>query len=202
MDRAPFSRRVFLVVAVFLAALVLVFGLIAGWLAGRLLPLRDADHPQIRDTDTLVREVQGLNQLVTVKYVLEKLVILEDARWYGENRVLLVAHGIAKAGVDLSKLKPGDVSLNGSTISLKLPKPQLLDVYLDDRKTEVIERSTGLLRSFDKDLEQDARRQAVDRIRAAAYESGILKEADDRAQTQLADFFRRMGFHDVQLQRR
>ena len=44
---------------------------------------------------------------MTVKYVLEKVVVLEDAKWYGENRVILVAHGIVKAGVDLQKLQPG-----------------------------------------------------------------------------------------------
>jgi len=36
--------------------------------------------------------------------VLEKVVILEDAKWYGENRVLLLAHGIVKAGMDLKRV--------------------------------------------------------------------------------------------------
>jgi hypothetical protein len=36
------------------------------------------------------------------------------------------------------------------------------------------------LRAFDKDLEQDARRQAVDSIKVAVRDSGILKDAEER----------------------
>src|ERR687887_634651 len=62
--------------------------------------------PRIQNTATILKQVQTLSDLVTVKYVLEKVVILEDIKWYGENRVLLLAHGIVKAGVDLQKLTP------------------------------------------------------------------------------------------------
>src|SRR5437773_10676286 len=62
--------------------------------------------PRIQNTSTILKQVQTLSDLVTVKYVLEKVVILEDIKWYGENRVLLIAHGIVKAGVDLQEIKP------------------------------------------------------------------------------------------------
>ena len=42
-----------------------------------------------------------------------------------------------------------------------LPPPELTDAYLDDRRSQVIDHTTGLLREFDKDLEQTAREQAV-----------------------------------------
>ena len=64
-------------------------------------------------------QVQTLSDLVTVKYVLEKVVILEDAKWYGENRVLLLAHGIVKAGIDLKRITPDDVTISGKTICLR-----------------------------------------------------------------------------------
>ncbi len=65
------------------------------------------------NTATVVEQVQTLSDLVTVKYVLEKVVILEDAKWYGENRVLLLAHGIVKAGIDLKRITPDDVTISG-----------------------------------------------------------------------------------------
>ena len=67
--------------------------------------------PKIQNTATILKQVQTLSDLVTVKYVLEKVIILEDIKWYGENRVLLVAHGIVKAGVDLKEIKLQDVRL-------------------------------------------------------------------------------------------
>ncbi len=61
----------------------------------------------------------------------------------GKTGVLLVAHGVAKAGIDLSRLKPDDVRISGKSITIALPKANITDVYLDEGRTEVLERSTG-----------------------------------------------------------
>ena len=149
---------------------------------------------KIQSTATIVQQVQTLSELVTVKYVLEKVVILDDIKWYGENRVLLVAHGIVKAGVDLQEIKPEDVRVEDKKIMLKLPRARITDVYLDDQKTRVVDRSTGLLRAFDKDLEQNARRQAVDDLRIAARFNRIYEDAEERARLQLANLFHLLGY--------
>src|SRR5436190_10452681 len=149
---------------------------------------------KIQSTATLVQQVQTLSELVTVKYVLEKVVILDDIKWYGENRVLLVAHGIVKAGVDLQEIKPEDVRIEDKKVLLKLPRARITDVYLDDQKTRVVDRSTGLLRAFDKDLEQNARRQAVDDLRIAARAHRIYEDAEERARLQLGNLFHQLGY--------
>ncbi len=150
------------------------------------------------NTATVLRQVQTISQLVTVKYVMEKVVVLEDVKWFGESRVLLVAHGIVKAGVDLGELRAEDLQVSGTKITVRLPPPQITDTYLDDHQTRVVERSTGLLRLFDKDLEQNARQQAVADIRRAARTAGILKDADERARAQLRALFLQMGFDQVE----
>ena len=150
------------------------------------------------DTTSVVREVQPLADLVTVKYVMDKVVVLEDVKWYGENRVLLLAHGVVKAGIDLKRLKPDDVKISGKNISLRLPLPQITDAYLDDRASQVIDHSTGLLRAFDKDLEQTARQNAVDDIARAARKGGILDDADKRARAELEVFLKHAGFESVE----
>jgi hypothetical protein len=129
--------------------------------------------------------------------VVEKVVVLDDAQWYGESRVLLLAHGIVKAGIDLKRLKPGDVRVSGKTIYINLPPPQLTDAYLDDTKSQVIDHTTGLLRTFDKDLEQKAREQAVADIRRAAINNGIMDDASQRAELELALFLNEAGYQQV-----
>jgi hypothetical protein len=150
------------------------------------------------DTATVIHEVQSLSELVTVKYVMDKVVVLEDVKWYGESRVLLLAHGVVNAGVDLKRLQPSDVIISGKTILIRLPSPQITDAYLDDKASQVIDHSTGLLRSFDKDLEQTARQNAVDDIARAARRGGILDDADKRARAELAVFLKRAGFESVE----
>ena len=149
--------------------------------------------PKIQNTATILQQVQTLSDLVSVKYVLEKVVILEDIKWYGENRVLLVAHGIVKAGVDLQEIKPEDVRVSDKKVTLTLPPAKITDVYLDEQKTRVVDRTTGILRSFDKDLEQNARLQAVNDLKTAARYNGIYEDASERARLQLASLLHQLG---------
>jgi len=169
-----------------------VVALLALFSAGLLLGvvgahwLRRPAGLQVIGTATIVQRVQTLADLVTVKYVLEKVVILEAPPQstlgeyiQGDNRVMLLAHGIVKAGV-------------------KLPMAHITDCYLDEQKTQVIDWKLGFLRAFDKDLEQTARRQAVEDIRSGALASGILHDASERAQWQLAAFLHEAGYDQVE----
>ena len=184
-----------------LAALAMIFavGLFFGVVAHRFLPLGGGSS---YSSATLLTQVQNLRQLVTVKYVLEKVIVYEDAKWYGENRVLLVAHGIVKAGIDLAMLQPGDIEITDKKIRVTLPPPRITDVYLDDRRTEILERSTGILRTFDKDLEQNARMQAVEDLRRAASENGILTDASERARVELTGLLYQLGFSQVDFRKK
>lgn len=183
-----------------LRLLLIVFGfgvfLVCGLWLGLTLQRLTSSSANLFNSATVLRQVQTLSQLITVKYVMEKVVVYEDVKWFpgGDNRVLLLAHGIVKAGVDLERLKPEDVEISGQTVKIRLPRAQVTDCYLDEKQTQVIERTTGLLRSFDKDLEQNARLIAVDDIRRAARYAGILKDAEERARAQIEGFFSQVGY--------
>jgi len=175
---------------------VLFFGIYLGMTVSRWY--QTGSGLRFENTATVVQQVQTLSDLVTVKYVMEKAIVLEDVKWYGESRVLLLAHGIVKAGIDLKRIKANDVTVSGKSISIKLPQPQITDAYLDDKESQVIDHVTGLLRVYDKDLEQTARQNAVDDIRRAARNAGILKDADERARLELELFLRQAGFEQVE----
>ncbi len=152
-----------------------------------------------------MEQVQTLAELVTVKYVMQKIEIVDappDSTLgkfvQGDNRVLLLAQGIVKAGIDLKKIQPGDVAVSGKKISIRLPPPQITDAYLDDTQTKVIERTTGFLRSLDKDLEQTTRQYAVNDIQRAARDNGILNDANERARLELKSFLQLAGFDTVE----
>ena len=178
--------------------LLLCLGLWLGFYVPRLVGVVSTRRSY--NTSTILQQVRTISELVTVQYVMEKVVILEDVKWIaglGESRVLLLAHGIVKAGVDLGQLGPNDITVSGNKITVKLPPTKITEAYLDETQTRVIERTTGLLRTFDKDLEQNARVQAVGDIRRGARTSGILKDADQRAQAQLTALFKQLGFEEV-----
>ena len=186
-----------------LVAAIFVVGIWLGWKISRFTKFNSAPHEE--NTGAVVEQIQTLSDLVTVKYVVEKVIILDSPPTstlgqfvQGENRILLLAHGIVKAGIDLSKLKPEDVQVSDKTIRIHLPPPQITDAYLDERQTEVIDWQRGFLRDYDKDLETTARQNAVDDIQRAARNDGILKEANDRAQLELALFLSKAGYEHVE----
>jgi hypothetical protein len=181
-----------------MAAVVVIFvvGLFFGLLSYRWYQAHASGR---YNGPALLTKVQTLSQFVTVKYTLEKVVEFDDVKWYGESRVLLVARGVVKAGIDLSQLGPGDIQISGKKISMTLPRARITDVYLDDRQTQILDHSTGAFRLFDKDLEQSARQRAVDELRLAASENGILKNAADMGQSQLKNLFYQLGFTEINL---
>ena len=180
------------------AALMVIFalGLLFGLLSYRWFQARAGGG---YSGPAVLKEVQTLSQFVTVKYSLEKVVEFDDAKWYGESRVLLVAHGVVKAGLDFSQMAPGDIRVSGKKISLALPRPRITDTYLDDHKTQILDHSTGAFRLFDKDLEQSARQRAVDELRLAASQNGILNDATERGKSQLTILLYQLGFTDIEL---
>jgi hypothetical protein len=193
------TRRVTVVAAVLALFFVgIYFGIKLSRFFGARGPARTYDTP------VLLQQVQTLSELVTVKYVVEKVEVWEDppsgiiAQFVaGNNRVLILARGVVKGGVDLGRLKPEDLRIDGKTIWINLPPARITDAYLDDKETKVVERTTGFLRSFDKDLEQNVRHTAVEDMRQASLRGGILRDANERARTQLASFFTLMGFEKV-----
>ena len=136
---------------------------------------------------------------MTVRYSLEKVVEFDDAKWYGDSRVLLLAHGVVKAGMDFSRMTPGDLQIAGKKISLTLPRARITDAYLEDHQTQILDHSTGAFRVFDKDLEQSARQQAVDELRLAASQNGILNEAAEKGRAQLTVLLYQLGFTEISL---
>jgi hypothetical protein len=161
--------------------------------------------PKMLNTATVLQQVKTLSELVTVQYVMEKVVVLEVpadniiGKMVGsQDRVLLLAHGIVKAGINLQRLAPEDLQVNGKKVTIKLPPAEITGCSLDEGLTKVIDRTTGLFTSFDKNLEQTARQHAVEDISRAARTSGILKDADDRARAQVKNLFTQLGFEEVE----
>lgn len=187
------------------AGIVIVFtmGLVIGYVAPRFWSL--FSQRPIHNSANLIKQIQTVSELVTVKYVVEKVVVLEDVKWVaylGESRVLMLAHGVVKAGIDLSRIREGDIEIDGKKVIIRLPPARVMEAYLDEKQTRIIERTTGFLRMFDKDLEQNARVQAVSEIKAAAYSGGINKEAELRAKAQLTTLFKSLGFATVEFKAR
>jgi hypothetical protein len=195
MTRGPGWRGGSVVVG-FLLGLVLasVAAVVAVWL------FRNAGPPRV-DTSrpTVVRQIQQLQRLETVVFSMDKIV---SGGWESRylpmflagERLLLVVDGEVTAGVDLGHLAAADITVTGQTIRMKMPDPEIFSARVDNERTRVYSRETGLFTKVDPNLESDIRREAERQVRQAALDNGILRTAAANARTTMTSFLRGLGF--------
>lgn len=183
--------------------LLLFLGIIL--IAGGVLFVQRKNTPQYEiniSEQTVIKEISALNRLETASFTIEKVI---DAGTSGNtfeeilfgDRILLIAHGQVIAGIDLSRLNSDDISINGDTIRLSLPAPEILVTNLDNDQSRVYDRRQGLLTKGDSNLESAARRAAEETIQDAACQGGILNEASTNAQKQLTALLKAFQFVTV-----
>jgi hypothetical protein len=150
----------------------------------------------------VVQRIQRLQRLETVVYSMEKIVTGTQDNAYlprllGGDRILLIVHGEVTAGIDLAKLDESKITITGRTIALELPPAEVFSTRLDNDKTRVYSRETGLFTMPDPNLESEVRREAERQIGQSAIESGILKTAADNGRANLSGLLEALGFESV-----
>jgi hypothetical protein len=151
---------------------------------------------------TVVRQIQQLQRLETVNYTMDKIISGERDNPYlpkflAGDRLLLVVHGEVIGGIDLAKVQPKDVSVSGRAISLRIPQVEIFSTRIDNAKTRVYSRDTGLFSSPDPNLESEVREAAEHQLQQAALQDGVLKTAEQNAQSTLTSMLRGLGFEQV-----
>jgi hypothetical protein len=154
------------------------------------------------DQPTVVRQIQQLQRLETISFTMDKIISGEHdspylPKFLVSDRLLLVVHGEVIGGVDLSKLQPADVVVQGQSISLRLPQAQILVTRLDNAQTRVYSRDTGLFSSPDPNLESEVRQEAERQLQEAAMQGDILTTADGNARSTISSLLQGLGFKKV-----
>jgi hypothetical protein len=131
----------------------------------------------------------------------ESISVLPDA--LAGDKLLMIVHGNTVAGVDLSQLKPESVQItegaNGRSIRLTLPPSQVFATTLDEAKSRVYARDTGLFVSADPNLETQVRAKAQLQLQQAALSDGILDAAAKNARVAVTAMLEGLGFAHVEV---
>jgi hypothetical protein len=161
-------------------------------------------HPTptiIPDPVTIIHQVQALNRLETIQYTIEKVITAQEnqgvLKVFLGDKLLFVAHGYVIAGIDMSKMEAKDLWLQDGVLNVRLPAAEILVSTLDNNKSYVYDRQTGILTKADPNLETSARQVAETEIRQAAIDDGILDQAEANAQTSLRWFFESLGYKQI-----
>lgn len=165
--------------------------------------LRHSRFMSVVDAPALVREIQQIHELGSVRYSVQKVVGMREQKVpVGTESLLIVVQGRVVAGIDLSGLKPADVAEDrDKMLVVKLPQARILHSYIDEQKTQVWDRRITWWTPWiapNPDLERQARLQALKEIESTALEMGILKDAETNAQMTIKSLLRAFGIEQVE----
>lgn len=167
----------------------------------RVAHLTDRTPTVIPNPVTIIHEVRSLARLETIQYTMEKVITVEEGQnelgFLFGDKLLFVAHGRVIAGVDLARMQPKDMWVEGNVLYVRLPPAELFIVNLDNDKSYVYNRETGLLTKGDVNIERTARVAAEKEIQQAALDDGILLQAQQNAESYLSRMLRGLGYPDV-----
>jgi hypothetical protein len=193
---------------------LLVLGVLAGVLGARKLapavpslPPLSSSVTVVRPTSSVLAKIQDMKRLESVAFHMERVIDLSEkqSQLFGlvqtEDAILLVAAADVRAGVDLGKLRPEDVTIDrdARTASVTLPPAEILSAALDGEKTYVHTRKTGVLAQRRENLETRARQEAERTLVEAAREAGILARAEENATRVIGELVRSLGYERVEV---
>ena len=166
--------------------------------------LRRGDAQIHVDQPTVVRQIRQLERLETVSYTMDKIISGEHTNAYlpkflAGDRLLLVVHGEVVGGINLASLQPGDVVVQGGKVSIHLPAAEVFSTRIDNARTKVYSRDTGLFSSPDPNLESEVREDAERQLQQDALQDGILKTAADNARSTISGMLKGFGFYEVDI---
>ena len=157
-------------------------------------------HPTptiIPDPVTYITEIRALARLETIQYSVEKVITAEIGQGSFDflfgDKLLFVAHGTVIAGIDMNKPGPEHLRYDGGVLYVTLPPAEVFIATLDNQKSYVYDRETGIFTNGVNDLETLARQTAEQEILKAAMEDGILNQAQINAEAFLLKFFAALG---------
>ena len=179
----------------------IVAGVLAAVVVAWLLFFRSGLHIDL-SRPAIVQRIQRLQRLETVVYSMEKIVSGTQDNAYlprilGGDRILLIVHGEVIAGIDLGKLDDSKIDIKGARIEIEMPPAELFSTRIDNERTKVYSRETGLFTAPDPNLESEVRREAERQVRQSALEGGILKTAAANARATLSGLLEGLGFETV-----
>jgi hypothetical protein len=150
----------------------------------------------------LVQQLRGISELTTAVFAMQTVVPASRDRTLGgyvigRTTLLYIAYGEVRAGVDLSSIQPSDIQVNGDTVSVRLPPPQILDSKIDVNRSKVYDYDRGFLGlgpDAAPELQDLAAQTTLQHIVESACDQGVLETASTQARETVGQLLKTAGY--------
>jgi hypothetical protein len=162
----------------------------------------------IDNTPVLVKEINNLSQLITITAYSE--LIVDSVKPFTvpllptiaipihpfDEKIVLIGKGKVLAGIDLAKIQEKDIYINEDSVSVKLPKAEILQTITNPSDFDIFEEKGNW-----NDTEVTAVKIKLrNKIIADALQQNILSKATATADIMMENFLRSAGFKKVNVQ--
>jgi len=159
-------------------------------------------NTHITSEGSVIERIQKLQRMETVVFNMDKIVTGEKDNpmlpdFIAGDRLMMIVHGQVVAGIDFTRLKSNDIKIQDKNIHVHLPPAQILITRLDNARTKVYSRNTGILVRVDPNLESQVRQEAEGELLQEAALGGILNNARDNARVTVTTLLLGLGFEKV-----
>lgn len=156
-----------------------------------------ATTTQVDSHHLVLKQVRGVSELTTAVLTTESVVPTRSDRTLGSyvigtTRLLYIAHGEVKAGLNLADVGEDDIVVGETSLTIQLPPPVILDRKIDVEKSQVYDYDRGFLGlgpDMAPELQTLAQQTTLDELTMAACDHGLLEQANERAIAALSQLF-------------
>ena len=192
------------------ALIILLFFFKTGWIQS-LKNIFKEQPVVIDNTPILIKEINELAQLCTITIYDEVVVdssviqpksavemLLPDFSKFSGlpvkgKRIVLIGKGSVTAGTDLKKLQPQHFFITGDSISLTLPKTEILDAIINPSGFETFDE----MGEWTSEAVTAVKIKARNRMTERALQQKILEKAGAKSVTLMENFLRSAGFKKI-----
>jgi len=127
--------------------------------------------------NTVLTSIESLGKMELVRYNFKDVVeyTKEVSQWLPNSKSVLIVAGEAVGCIDMSRVTRQDIEFtNDSTITIKLPEPEICYFKVDHNKSKVFAMENTYFQ--DATLVDEGYKYAEKNVRQAAINSGILAQ--------------------------
>lgn len=188
-------------IACFIALCIMIQG-IQGMFsqAINLLPHKTAPYAT---PGAVVLQIQKATDLTTAIYSAEIPIPAEEAFQVlglplGKTKLLYIAKGEIRAGIDLSQITVDNIDLEDGAIHIVLPGPTIIGRSLDVEHSTIYDIRQSTFGPGDKEaLLQEAERQGLTAIQYSACAHGLLQDASAQAEAVVREILTKANYTDI-----
>lgn len=200
-------KIIFIIILILaIASSVFFLALHQGWITTK------SEELQIEETCNVVTEIKKISEFTSACYYKE--IILREtktrkivdnslgnkiAKVFGKkdglvtDEIVIIANGKVRAGFNLKGLSDDDIIVQGDTLTVTLPKVEILDVIVNPANFDVYVE-TG---EWNENKVTEIKKQALEQIKSDAINDGILDKAKESGLKKLQEMFKSFGYKEV-----